>query len=202
MESMVKNRYIIIEGIDHIGKTCFINKLTEKLKRRYTYYRDKIQLNTIKAVMPGTPVDFLDIKHAGILCGVLNMAEHIHENIIFDRLHLSGAAYAAALRSNEEPKQILPFFENELNDITDTVLITFILDGTPRDDDEAVDSKELARVNEQFDALHDSSILPKIKVHLRMDKDGITNILQFVDQIASLVENPCNGTTMMDVTFK
>lgn len=199
---MVKNRYVIIEGIDHIGKTTFINKLTEKLKHRYTYYRDRIQLNTIKDVMPGVGVEFLDIKHAGILCGVLNMGDWVSENIIFDRLHLSGAAYAAALRSNEQPKKILPFFENELNHIANPVLVTFMLDGTPRNDDEAVDSTELEKVNEQFDKLHDNSILPKIKVHLKMNQDGMTNILQFVDQIAFLIENPCNGTTLMDVTFK
>lgn len=130
------------------------------------------------------------------------MADCVPGNIIFDRLHLSGAAYAAALRSNEEPKKILPFFENELNTVTETVLVTFVLDGTPRDDDEAVKSKDLERVNEQFDKLHDDSILPKIKVHLQMDQNGISNILEFVDQIAFLVEHPCNGTSLMDITIK
>lgn len=200
---MAKNRYIIIEGIDHIGKSTFIdNLLNGKLEHQYTYYRDKIQLNTIRNVMPETPVDFLDVKHAGILCGVINMADCVRENIIFDRLHLSGAAYAAALRNNEEPKQILPFFENELNNITETVLVTFVLDGTPRDDDEAVKSKDLEKVNEQFDKLHDNSILPKIKVRLQMNQDGMTNILEFVDQIAYLIEHPCNGTSLMDIVIK
>lgn len=199
---MEKNRYIIIEGIDHIGKSTFIEALRRKLEYQYTYYRDKIQLNTIRTVMPGASVDFLDVKHVGILCGVVNMADCVPENIIFDRLHLSGAAYAAALRNNEEPKQILPFFENELNNITDVALVTFVLDGTPRDDDEAVKSKDLERVNEQFDKLHDDSILPKIKVRLQMNQDGMTNILDFVDQIAFLVEHPCNGTSLMDITIK
>lgn len=180
---------IIVEGIDHIGKTTWIkNHLIPSLKTIYgdsydvVYYRDLIQLNTIKQVLPNEDASFLDKKHYGILCGVINMLEAFkNKNLIFvfDRLHLSGAAYAEGLRNNIEPYKFNTWFETELNKVTDPLLVSCLLeeDQIPSDEDEVVNSKQLEQINKLFAKYTVLSELPKCRILLKMH-NGISNLTE------------------------
>lgn len=178
---------IIVEGIDHIGKTTWIkNYLIPRLKSIYgdsykiLYYRDLVQLNTIKQVLPNENASFLDKKHYGILCGIINMLEAFkNEKIVFvfDRLHLSGAAYAKGLRNNDEPYKFNAWFETELKKVTDPLLISCLLNENqiPSNDDEVVNSEQLERINQIFAEYTFSSELPKYRIFLEMH-NGISNL--------------------------
>ena len=178
---------IIVEGIDHIGKTtwikeCLIPNLEKQFGSQYDiiYYRDLVQLNTIKRVLPDEDVTFLDKKHYGILCGIINMLNAFSKRnvmFVFDRLHLSGAAYAKGLRNDDGPSEFNHWFEQELKKVTDPLLITFVLDKNqkPSDDDEVVNSTELLKINQLFDQFAQESSLPKRTYQLKMS-DGMSNI--------------------------
>lgn len=179
---------IIVEGIDHIGKTTWIKKcLIPSLKRMYPkynviYYRDLIQLNTIRQVLPNEDASFLDKKHYGILCGIINMLEAFkNEKIVFvfDRLHLSGAAYARGLRNNEEPYKFNTWFEIELKKVTEPLLVSCLLDENqiPSNDDEVVNSKQLEQINSIFAEYTLLTTLPKYTIFLKM-KNGISNLTE------------------------
>lgn len=179
---------IIVEGIDHIGKTTWIKKcLIPSLKRMYPkynviYYRDLIQLNTIRQVLPNEDASFLDKKHYGILCGIINMLEAFkNEKIVFvfDRLHLSGAAYARGLRNNEEPYKFNTWFEIELKKVTEPLLVSCLLDENqiPSNDDEVVNSKQLEQINSIFAEYTLLTTLPKYTIFLKM-KNGVSNLTE------------------------
>lgn len=186
---------IIVEGIDHIGKTTWIkNCLIPQLKTVYgteytvIYYRDLIQLNTIKQVLPNENASFLDKKHYGILCGIINMLKAFTDKkivFVFDRLHLSGAAYAEGLRNNEDPYKFNAWFESELKKVTNPLLISCLLEENqiPSNDDEVVNSKQLELINKIFVKYTNSSELRKIVIPLKM-KNGISNLTEktIIDQ--------------------
>lgn len=188
---MDKPLVLIVEGIDHIGKTTWIKDLIKPdrfLGSRYkniVYYRDLVQLNTIRTVMPWTQPEFLDTKHYGILIGIINMLNAMKEtgtSFVFDRLHLSGAAYAMALRNNDEPFRFNRSFERMLLDIVgkdyDIKLATFIVknDKFPTTD-EVVNAEQLELVNEKFKVCHANSILPREQFGLMLDNHGISDIM-------------------------
>lgn len=180
---------IIVEGIDHIGKTTWIKKcLIPGLRSMYgpsydiVYYRDLVQLNTIKQVLPNETADFLDKKHYGILCGIINMLEAFKDRkivFVFDRLHLSGAAYARGLRNNDDPYKFNTWFETELKRVTDPLLVSCLLDENqiPSDDDEVVNSKQLKQINSIFAEYTLLTTLPKYTIFLKMD-NGISNLTE------------------------
>lgn len=189
---MNKPLVLIVEGIDHIGKTTWIKDLIKPdgfLGSRYKniiYYRDLVQLNTIRTVMPYAPPEFLDIKHYGILIGIINMLNAMkgtRTSFVFDRLHLSGAAYAMALRNNDQPFKFNRPLERMLLDTVgkdyDIKLATFIVknDKFPTTD-EVVNAEQLELVNEKFKVCHANSILDRAIFDIKLDEHGMSDIME------------------------
>ena len=188
---MNKPIVLIVEGIDHIGKTTLIRELMNEhygLLANFNpvYYRDLVQLNTIRTIMPDKDPSFLDEKHSGILCGIINTLYALRDrniSFIFDRLHLSGAAYALALRNNRKPLSFNRTFEqimlDKLSDYYAIYLVTAIVrNNKASDTDEAVSAKDLLKVNEAFVECEKESILPnKTVLDISINSNGISDIL-------------------------
>ena len=182
---------LIVEGIDHIGKTTLIRELMNEqygLLKNYNpvYYRDLVQLNTIQTIIPNKDSSFLDEKHPGILCGIINTLYALRDrniSFIFDRLHLSGAAYALALRNNRKPLSFNRTFEqimlDKLSGYYDIYLVTAIVrNNKASDTDEVVSAKDLLKVNEAFVECEKESILPnKTVLDISIDSNGMSDIL-------------------------
>ena len=174
-------KLIIFEGIDQIGKSTFINSISDNILGS-SIIKDDIQLNTSNPIKHycANPHNFYENKHLGYMLGFINGLSYSSDNETYlcDRLHLTAFAYAAALRPAslkdvfiDEPNLLAlnNSFERILQSKFDTKLVTFIINESEEHhirEDEVVTSKELKLVNRKFKKVFDSSILDKITVGL------------------------------------
>ena len=205
---------IAIEGIDRIGKSTFIEELkknVEKFGHDVSIEKPTIGINTLKKI--GYPLQdiphIMEIRNIGLFEETLFQAQQNFSTkprlIIRDRFNLSELAYGIAYRpgsfgelfpSEKEPfllyRKWNDWFEEEFDKVTNTFLITFVLDKESYpNEDEAISASSLVKVNEAFCELAEAShFKKKITIELHKDpKTGMTNIMDKMNEVMSFLTN-------------
>ena len=201
---------IAIEGIDRIGKSTFIEKLSEHIdKNGYFVYSNQkfvvekptIGINTLKKI--GYPLQdvphIMELRNIGLFEELLFQAQENKNQdkyIIRDRFNLSELAYGISYRPGKFcyvfPEEKEPFllyrkwndwFEEELDKVAKVVLVTFVLDKTSYpNEDEAISASALVKVNEAFKELHEKSHF-KNKLLIELHKNPETGMTDILDHI-------------------
>ena len=201
---------LAIEGIDRIGKSTFIEKLSEHIdKNGYFVYSNQkfvvekptIGINTLKKI--GYPLQdvlhIMELRNIGLFEELLFQAQENKNQdkyIIRDRFNLSELAYGISYRPGKFcyvfPEEKEPFllyrkwndwFEEELDKVAKVVLVTFVLDKTSYpNEDEAISASALVKVNEAFKELHEKSHF-KNKLLIELHKNPETGMTDILDHI-------------------
>lgn len=184
---------LIVEGIDQIGKTTFIDKLISLIEERNNqkynilYHRDIVQLNSLRKFDIEKTPEFLDEKHIGVIIGTINMFKTLsnvkNTIIVLDRFHITAATYGKVLRNNLKPFEDNMWLEKVIKQYCHPILLGFYVDKV-KSGDEVVSSKNLELINKEMISEYDScSFDQKLLVKLNIDKNGISNIMDFTETI-------------------
>jgi hypothetical protein len=202
---------IVVEGIDHIGKSTFINKLIDEMPKAHLINKHMMTsfADTHNASINN---DIFEIRHIGALDSYQNTFATMKDlpsaqgiTLIADRLHWTEYAYGMALRRQSvvriygEEGQLIRYtqeFEKQCNSIFDnTIYLSFVLKGDSNPiDDEYVTASKLKSVNSRFELTHQFSLFgSKIKTILKMDNEsGLSDIMENFDCIKSIIDDVIN----------
>lgn len=204
----MKRQIIIVEGIDHLHKSTFINELTERIKSRgkKVFTLQKYMPSVLDSTVKKNSIVF-EKRHLGVLeCAISFFNSMIHSRylddtiVILDRFHSSQFAYGVALRSNnvisefgniENLIKINNNFEDELMKLFEKcTLVTFCLkEGSSADADGSLSSADLMKVNYEFKRYSRKTKLQNAQIDLTINpKNFHVNTLEYLDKVESLIE--------------
>lgn len=193
---------IIFEGVDNLGKSTIINKLTEmyKQERDIMYMHFK---NPPKDIENPLAYQEQTFSQAMAKCSYLSNTEHILQNtnkniVFFDRSHFGEYVYGPIYR-NENPEDIIKTLKKVHNTHSLFNIIIVHLEASPEfvishDDNKSFTSdyneeerlatvkREIASFNECFDKIQPANY---IKINVEGSNNNYRNIDDIISEIIS-----------------